>query len=106
MIHDLNLPLIGSGEGLHIIWDSDKGTVTGPNAPHVMSYLAYALEEGGVISHPYPTGYNISDPLHNMVEMAALLSSMRLLIPLEFADAMRSVAPPIEDFVSDIEPIH
>ena len=106
MIHDLNLPTISTGRGLHIQWDSNAGTVTGRDADRVLSHIAYAIKEGGVTTHPYPTGYSISDPLHNMAEMAAVLSSMFVHIPEAFAIAMKTIAPPAKDYISDIEPIY
>lgn len=63
----------------NIVWDSEAGTVTGPDAFEVRARLDSAIEVGSVTIDPIPTGYDISDPYHRPDEFAAVLSTRWLL---------------------------
>lgn len=54
-------------------WDSGTGEVRGTDAERVKRLVAMAVSDGGVESHPFPTRYDIEDPLHRPAEMAAIL---------------------------------
>lgn len=54
-------------------WDPDAGVVRGTDAERVKALVAMAVSDGGVESHPFPTRYDIEDPLHRHAEMAAIL---------------------------------
>ena len=66
-------PAVWHRKPLVFEWDADTGEVRGPGAETVLGIVASAVKEGGVVGHPYPTSYDITDPLHNATEMAVLL---------------------------------
>jgi len=54
-------------------WDPVSGRVRGPNAPLVLDLVEMALQDNSALGHPYPTVFDIHDPLHTPSEMAVLL---------------------------------
>lgn len=66
-------PAVWHRKQLEFEWDPESGEVRGPGADLVTSMAASAVKEGSVTGHPYPTSYDITDPLHNISEMAVLL---------------------------------
>lgn len=59
MIHHIDFPAWGRASGIQVIWDSEKGTVTGRDAVRVLEYALSAQKQGFVITDPYPTSYEI-----------------------------------------------
>lgn len=65
---------------LSFTWDSRTGTVSGADAERVMMLVKSHI--GGVSPHRMqPENWPINDPLHNPVEMAALLGYWWILPP-------------------------
>lgn len=62
-----------SGLPLEFEWDADAGTFRGPGAPEVERMIADAMREGVVISDPYPSPYEITDPSHKAADLAVVL---------------------------------
>lgn len=54
-------------------WDTESGDLRGAGAEIVRNMCARALQIGHVNGHPYPTPFDIADPLHRPAEMAVLL---------------------------------
>lgn len=87
MIHHFDLARWGRLNGVQFTWDSDKGTIVGRDAAYVLDCVLTAQKRGYVISDPYPSSYDIKDPLHNLAEMAMVLSSMYLRLTPELYEA-------------------
>lgn len=68
-------PAVWHQEPLEFEWDAESGEVRGTGAGKVLSLVVSAVKEGNIIGHPYPTSFEISDPLHNAGEMAVLLGN-------------------------------
>ncbi|MBZ0104657.1 MAG: hypothetical protein K8H84_03410 [Sulfuricella denitrificans] len=66
-------PAVWHRNPLEFEWDPESGEVRGADAGQVIAMAASAVKEGSVTGHPYPTSYDITDPLHNISEMAVLL---------------------------------
>ena len=58
---------------LEFAWDQETGSLRGKDAERVHEMTQNALATGSIVSHPFPTSYDIRDPLHNISEMAVLL---------------------------------
>lgn len=73
----MQLTLIGLGatvpEGT-VIWDPETGDLSGPLADEVRALAEAARRAGSIVSHPMPTAYEITDPLRDRRQMAAVLS--------------------------------
>jgi hypothetical protein len=54
-------------------WDPDSGDLRGAGAEIVRNMCQRALQIGHVNGHPYPTPFDIADPLRNSAEMAVIL---------------------------------
>lgn len=80
----------GKTEG-DICYDSELGIVLGSLANVLSQMIDDALEDGYIVSHPYPTSYDILDPLHNPEELV-LIISQRWHVP----EALASYLPAIE----------
>ena len=104
MIHHIDFPAWGRVSGVQVIWDSEKGTLTGRDAVRVLEYALSAQKQGFVITDPYPTSYEIRDPLHHIAEMAAVLSSMNLRLSLEFAQAFSTLPRPTTHHNEGLQP--
>ena len=87
MFHKYNLkPAVWHQNPLEFEWNAESGEVRGPDADKVLGLVASAMKEGSLIGHPYPTSFEISDPLHNAGEMAVLLGNDWML-PDDLASA-------------------
>lgn len=73
MNRDFNLTPHGAGKSLVFSWDDETGVVTGPDADYVVSTAQFAKERGSITSHPWPSTYYVTDPLHSLSDMAAVL---------------------------------
>lgn len=60
-------------EPLAFEWDPDTGSLRGSGADTVRKLCAHAVSDGYVTGHPYPTPFDISDPLLRPAEMAVVL---------------------------------
>jgi hypothetical protein len=58
---------------LEFEWDSDSGVVRGRDAARVAELVADANRVGTIVGHPYPTVFEVSDPLRNPDELALVL---------------------------------
>lgn len=66
-------PAVWHQQPLEFEWDAESGEVRGRDADKVRNMAVSAQKEGCMIGHPYPTTYDITDPLRKASEMAALL---------------------------------
>lgn len=91
-------PAVWHQRPLDFEWDAESGEIRGPSADQVRGMVMAAVEEGVVVGHPYPTGYEIVDPLHNIFEMAVLLGQQWILTG-DMAEAYPKIAddegPPV-----------
>jgi len=80
MFHKYTLqPAVWHQKPLVFEWDAATGEVRGADADKLLSIVASAVNEGSMTGHPYPTSYNILDPLKTPSEMAVLLGQYWLL---------------------------
>lgn len=70
----IKLNPIGRYTGGTLNWNPDTGELSGPMAETVSTLIDRALRRGGVTTHPYPTFYEVHDPLHNVRDFALVLS--------------------------------
>jgi len=69
-------PLNGLGEALEFAWDPETGELTGRDAIVVRRHAEQAAKRGLALGHPYPTAYDIVDPLRRPGELAVLLGNV------------------------------
>lgn len=72
-------PAIWHQQPLEFEWDAESGNVRGPGAEKLLGLVAAAVKDGYIVGHPYPTSFDINDPLHSVEEMAALLGNEWIL---------------------------
>jgi hypothetical protein len=60
-------------EVLDFEWDPDSGELAGRDAEIVRNMCRHALRAGYIHGHPYPTAFDITNPLHMSAEMAVVL---------------------------------
>lgn len=63
------------------VWDPETGTLSGKDAGWLRQRIADALDCGEVGAHPAPWGIPVSDPLHSLTEMAAVVGAEHRLPP-------------------------
>lgn len=80
----LNAKTPHSGEVLEFEWDAATGSFRGSGAPEVARMIEHAIREGVVISDPYPSPYEITDPAHKAADLAVVLGQFWIL-PEELA---------------------
>ncbi len=68
-------------------WEPDSRSIRGDDADIVIKLALAAKQQGEVVSHPYPTVYEIKDPLANIAEMAVVLGQYWQL-PKDLVDAL------------------
>jgi len=95
-MYRVDFPSIGAGKGLQFTWDSATGVLSGRDAAFVLLAVQDALRDGTVTSHPWPTVYQIRDPLHSQPELAAVISQFCRLSD-EWRCAISVLAPPEND---------
>lgn len=66
-------PSVWHESALEFEWDPDTGGVRGKDAGRVLTVAQRAKDEGEVQGHPYPTTYQITNPLRDPSEMAVVL---------------------------------
>jgi hypothetical protein len=74
-------PAIWHRKPLEFEWDAESGQVRGPDSSTVLHLVSIAVKNGGLTGHPYPTEFTITDPLHNISEMAVVFGNDWLLSP-------------------------
>ncbi len=77
-------PAVWWAKRLRFTWDSDAGTLEGPDAARVEQLVRDALLVGAVQGHPAPRWIPVHDPLHDPADMAALIGEHHVL-PKELA---------------------
>lgn len=92
-MYRVDFPSLGAGKGLQFAWDPAAGVLSGRDAAFVLLAVQDALRDGTVTSHPWPTVYQVRDPLHTLPEMAAVVSQFCMLNE-EWQSALSSIAPP------------
>lgn len=94
-------PAVWHVNELEFEFDPDAAAVRGRDAGKILQLVDAAVKEGIVTGHPYPTSYEIKDPLHNLPEMAVLLGAYWRLDD-ELAAAYPK--PDEDDLVYEIDP--
>lgn len=89
------------GDSTWVDWDPERGTLSGPAARELQEMCDEAVSRGTVISHPYPTGFDISDPLHDHSEMAVVISQF-YRVPTVLQEHYPKVPSSSEDVPWDI----
>jgi hypothetical protein len=77
-------------------WDPDAGELRGAGAGIVRNMCERAVQIGHVNGHPYPTPFDIEDPLHNAAEMAVVLGQH-----WQLDDWLQAAYPQAEDAAED-----
>lgn len=97
---------------LDVTWDASAGVLSGPDADLLIAHVQAQLEEGGVVANPYPSFYEINDPLHDSKDMALVLSmkwvlpdDLAKLLPQDQDDELNTIAGS-DGFDIPIELIH
>jgi hypothetical protein len=85
-------PAVWHQQPLEFEWDADSGEVKGAGAEKLLAMVAAAIKDGYVVGDPYPTSYSITDPLHNLGEMAAILGN-----DWKLPDDLAAAYPHIDD---------
>lgn len=62
-----------SSQALEFEWDAATGSFRGSGAPEVEALITHAMREGVVISDPYPSPYEITDPRHKAADLEVVL---------------------------------
>lgn len=57
-----------------VTWDPETGALSGPLADEVRALAESARRAGSIVSDPMPTAYDITDPLRDRRQMAAVLA--------------------------------
>ncbi len=66
-------PAVWHQQPLEFEWNVESGELRGRDADKVRALVEAAVKEGSIVGHPYPTSYDIADPLRKLSEMAVLL---------------------------------
>lgn len=66
---------------LRFTWDSEAGTLEGPDAENVKELVREALMVGAVPSRPDRCWIPVHDPLHDPAEMALVVGELHVLPP-------------------------
>lgn len=74
-------PLSGVGANLEFEWDQETAELRGRDADVVLRYVEQATRAGVALGHPYPTPYEIVEPLRRPGELAVLLGNAFKLPP-------------------------
>lgn len=89
---DLELTRRTGGAALRCTWDSDAGTVTGPDAEEVKRFLDSAVKSGFASLYPEPSSCEVSDPYRRPEEFAAVMGYLFHLPP-----DLQAVYPVVEE---------
>jgi hypothetical protein len=57
----------------YIEWNPETGEITGPMAPRVIDAIEEVIEDGGLVSDPYPAFYPVRRPYRSPAELAVIL---------------------------------
>lgn len=80
-----------TGVKITLDWDTETGTLAGPQSDPIKLVLRNIQQRGYVIADPMPTRYEITDPLRNPGELAASLNYMGYRLPSELASALPAI---------------
>lgn len=83
-------------------WDPESGDLRGSGAEAVRKLCERAVQIGHVNGHPYPTPFDITDPLHRPAEMAVVLGQFWVLDT--DLQAAYPQLPPSDDAEEGIDP--
>ncbi|MCB5187373.1 hypothetical protein LG200_05060 [Methylobacillus caricis] len=75
---------------LNVVWDIETGELSGPDAGLLHAHIKAQVEQGYVIGNPYPSTYEINDPLHSMADMALVLS-LKWVVPEDLSKHLPQV---------------
>lgn len=103
-MYRVDFPSIGAGKGLQFAWDPAAGVLSGRDAAFVLLAVQDALRDGTVTSHPWPTVYQVRDPLHSLPELAAVVSQFCALNE-EWQSALGRIVPLDDDIDSGDMPV-
>jgi hypothetical protein len=67
-------PLDSRDNPIEFEWDIEAGLLRGPDAQVIQNMAADAKSVCVIVGDPYPTSYEITDPLKKQGELAAILS--------------------------------
>lgn len=105
-------PAVWHQKPLEFEWDANSGEVKGDGAEKLLALVAAAIKGGYVVGHPYPTSFDINDPLHSEKEMAVLLGNEWILsedLAAAYPQVDEEEIPVLIDETGNarqIEPIH
>jgi hypothetical protein len=68
-------PLTTHERPLVFEWDTDSGSVRGRDAARVRALAEDAARARTILGHPYPTPYELADPLRRPAELAVVLGN-------------------------------
>ena len=91
-------PLYGFGPTLVFEWDQETGELRGRDEARVRALVERALRDHVAMGKPYPTPFEMTDPLRKPSELAVLLGNAWRL-PLDLRRAYPK--PPTEDDLAD-----
>lgn len=66
-------PITVHDQPLIFEWDPETGELRGEGATIVNKMCDEAVRSDCVLGHPYPTVFEVSDPLHRVTEMAVVI---------------------------------
>jgi len=66
-------PATAHDQPLEFEWNQETGELRGKSTDVVAGMCRQAIREGWITGHPYPTDYEITDPLRHPAEMAVVL---------------------------------
>lgn len=66
-------------DSLDFKWDDETGELDGRDAARVRELVEGAIAEGWAPIEPGPSSFPITDPLHNLAELAAVLGARHRL---------------------------
>ena len=92
MSRNYRLPIYGTRNYLEFEWDESAGTIIGRDAIRVLGAMLNAQRLGGVTTHPFPTDYEIHDPLHQIEEFATVLTTFNVWLEGDLKVAFKRIS--------------
>ena len=93
-------PITAHNTPISFEWDAQSGRLRGNDADLVAKLAQDAKASGEIIGHPYPTSFQMTDPLHLPSELAVVLGNYWKLPP-DLADAYPQTET--DDLVTEID---
>lgn len=103
-MYQVDFPPLGAGKSLQFAWDPAAGVLSGRDAAFVLLAVQDAMRDGTVTSHPWPTVYQVRDPLHTLPEMAAVVSQFCHLNQ-HWQEALERTFPDSQKLQDDVKQI-